>query len=337
MSCCVIITHCAIFAPMNKILFLILLIFSFISESGYSQSKNTLCLAFYNLENLFDTIDNPQTDDQDFLPTGVYQWNSVRYDNKLKNMSKVIQSLNDNTGPDILGVCEIENRSVLHDLTKQSSIKSMQYDIVHRDSPDERGIDVALLFKKKKFIVLQKDWISPDLSQDKTRESLAVQLQDMRKKNFWVLVVHAPSRREGKDISEKKRLAVSKAVTEFISKIQKEYPGESIFIVGDFNDTHKDMSMQEYEKMGFKNAMAPIDPKEIGSLMYNKEWFIFDQILYFNAQTLSASENTAKIFAPEWLKQHGDPKYEGSPLRTFGGKKYLNGYSDHFPVSIQIN
>lgn len=305
-------------------------------NSIFAQKTQSLSLAFYNLENLFDTIDEPGKDDQDFLPDGMYRWNTERYRNKLANMSKVIKSLNGNQCPDILGVCEIENRRVLSDLINQPALSGMQYAIVHRESPDERGIDVALIYRKKKLKVIHQHWITPELNGDKTRECLAVRLQDKKKQNFWVMVVHAPSRREGKEISDPKRMVVSNAVISYYSEIRKKYPGESVYLVGDFNDGPSDLSMQKYVEAGFKNAMIPLQNDKIGTLKYNNDWFIFDQILYFNGNKLTANPESASIFNPDWLKQHGDPKYEGSPFKTFGGRKYLNGYSDHFPVQMKI-
>lgn len=330
------ITPVRIFAPMSKKHFVFLVWFIVAGLQTLAQGNPSLNLAFYNLENLFDTLDNSQSLDEDFLPSGIYQWNSLRYANKLNNMSKVIGSINKNEGPDILGVCEVENKAVLTDLISREVLKPYSYEIIHRESPDERGIDVALLYNKKKLKALHQEWISPDIGSDKTREVLFARLQSVKGKNFWVVVVHAPSRREGKEISEAKRLSVSESVCTHIKILQGKYPQESFFLMGDFNDEPSDSSMSLYSSIGFVNAMKPIQNDSIGTLKYGNQWFIFDQILYANQTSLKADSGSVQIFAPEWLKQHGEPKYEGSPLRTFGGKKYLNGYSDHFPVSIQI-
>jgi predicted extracellular nuclease len=313
--------------------------FVLINQAFCITPPDSTMIAFYNVENLFDTIDDPNKNDADFLPNSDYKWNTEKYNNKLHNLSSVIASMNNGFGPTILGVCEIENKNVLNDLTKQPLIKNKKYNIVHYESADERGIDVGLLYKKDQVKVLTSGVLRPDLSKwkDKTRDVLYVQLKLNNREKIWVMVCHLPSRREGQEESDPKRVVVANMIASFRDSLLKNNPLEKLFIIGDFNDEPENNSMKFITSLKGHNAMQILKAKGEGSSMYNNEWIMLDQIVYFQSDgKCLVNPASAEIFDPNWLKQHGNPKYEGSPLRTFGGRKYLNGYSDHFPVSIQL-
>ena len=159
-------------------LFHVLSFFLVMGQASCSTPPDSVMIAFYNVENLFDTLDDPNKNDEDFLPDSDYKWNSEKYHNKLHNLSRVIASMNNGFGPTILGVCEIENKQVLLDLSKQPLIMNKKYNVVHYESDDERGIDVGLLYKKDQVKVLTSGILRPDLSKwkDKTRDVLFVQL-----------------------------------------------------------------------------------------------------------------------------------------------------------------
>jgi predicted extracellular nuclease len=313
--------------------------FVLVNQASCSTPPDTTMIAFYNVENLFDTIDNPNKNDEDYLPNSDYNWNAEKYNNKLQNLSRVIAALNNGNGPTILGVCEIENKQVLLDLTQSPAIKNKNYSVVHYESNDERGIDVGLLYKKDQATVLNAGILRPDLSKwnDKTRDVLYVQLKLNNGEKIWVLVCHLPSRREGQEESDPKRVVVASKIATFRDSLLQANPTEKIFIIGDFNDEPDNNSMKIITGNEGHNAMQSLQLEGKGSAMYKGEWDMLDQIVYYESKgKCNVLPSSANIFEPSWLKQHGNPKYEGSPLRTFGGKKYLNGYSDHFPVSIQL-
>lgn len=330
-----------------------LLLCLFLSSPLFSQTSaddKTYTVAFYNLENLFDTLNDPITRDEEFTPEGDNQWGTERYTNKLNNLAKVISSMNNGKGPDVLGVCEVENFRVLKDLINTPVLKKLGYGIVHQESRDQRGIDVALLYKEDVL-----PWVSfttlpvplPD-SVPPTRDIMLIQTQlDDYPINF--IVCHFPSRSEGKEASEYKRVEAGKVVKHFIDSLLTQNPKDNILIMGDFNDEPGDSSINKIIGAGdpdvkelktLYNLMSPLKNSGKGSYKYRDEWNMLDQIivsvnLYAGNNGLQYAKGSVGIFAEDWMKQT-EPKYLGSPLRTFGGRKYLAGYSDHFPVYINI-
>jgi predicted extracellular nuclease len=323
-------------------------------------------VAFYNLENLFDTVDGPN-DDAEFLPSSANQWNTDRYQSKLKNMSKVIDSI----APDILGVVEVENAFVLEDLRKHC--RSMQisplgdtenddrkplgsdFEIVHRESPDARGIDVALIYNRKKFYTTGV-YMTPVTLADgyATRSIMRVHLVErLTGDSLAVFVNHWPSRRGGA-ASAASRMAAATALTQSLQN-NPSIPA-NFLLMGDFNDDPEDISITEGLNAG--DAYRPIvnlayiaraQDTTVGTLAWFDGWNMFDQImvsrpLYFaNAHRTNDNGGAAsnpsqpkiKVYKRPWMLQHGG-KYEGWPLRTFAGKKYMNGFSDHLPVYTDL-
>ncbi len=325
-----------------------------IAVKGSPKEPAPFTVAFYNVENLFDTIDDPKINDADFLPAGKYVWNSERLAIKLKNMAKVIAQLGDPNGPEILGLSEVENRQVLEMLVKQPAIKSGKYGIAHIDSPDERGIDVALIFKKKAFTMVSvKAYPVALASGDFTRDVLLVKGMVMGKYPLHIMVNHWPSRRGGAAKSEPARMVAAKVVRMVTDSIRKADPTAAIVIMGDLNDDPdspsltKDLNasttMEAATESFLMNVMAGIhDRNSHGSLLYDGKWNLFDQIII--SHPLASGQNkmkyvdgSATVYQPEWLRiQEGRDK--GAPLRTFEGNRFQNpGYSDHFPTFIRLN
>lgn len=314
------------------------------------QDKKKVMIAFYNVENLFDTIHEPNKFDEEFTPKGNKEWGSERYQNKLNNLAKVISSMNDGKGPDVLGMCEVENFRVLKDLVNTPALKKLGYGIVHIESRDERGIDNALLYKEDVL-----PWISfttlpvplPD-SVPPTRDIMLIQ-SEIEGYLIEFIVCHFPSRSEGQAQSEYKRIAAAKVVKHIVDSLLAEDEKDNILIMGDFNDEPIDSSMLKVmgaadpavkQLSSLFNLMFPLKNKGLGSYKYRDDWNMLDQIvvsagLISELNGLRYVKEGASIFAEEWMKQT-EPKYLGSPLRTFGGPKYLAGYSDHFPVYITI-
>lgn len=298
-------------------------------------------LAFYNLENLFDTIDG-SNDDAEFLPTGKNQWNSDKYQKKLLNMSRVIDSIR----PDILGVCEVENASVLQDLMKFSALfkhgsSFNAYRLVHRESPDARGIDVALIYNMTKFKATGVYEIPVKLHDNHaTRNILAVHLLNYQSNDSLVVFVnHWPSRSQGEEKSRVNRISAALALSGYLES--KSNLPSNWAAVGDFNDNPTDSSILHYLKAGNEYASAVnlaymyrINNPELGSLKYNGKWDLFDQIILSRSLYHINSHYgipQQQIFNRSFLIQ-ADGRFAGYPFRTYGGKTFLNGFSDHLPV-----
>lgn len=306
----------------------------------------SLTVAFYNLENLFDIYDDEDTLDNDFLPTADKKWTEKRYRNKLKKLSFSISEIGKEEtqkAPAIVGFAEVENKLVIKDLLKAKHLKDLPYDFVHYNSDDERGIDVALIYDTTAFNVLHSEVFKLDLfteegKRDFTRDILLVTglLHDEK---IHVIVNHWPSRRKGANQTEEKRLLASEKVQEIITLLRSEEENPKIIIMGDFNDGPIDNSIKNLVlSQDLYNPMATLKSRERGSLSHNFEWNLFDQILittnfFERGKTLTFEE--ADIFDAQFLKLYNG-KYKGNPYRTYVGKKYKGGYSDHFPVYINL-
>jgi predicted extracellular nuclease len=312
-----------------------------------AQAQKQLIVAFYNQESLFDTINDPDKNDEEFLPM-----EHRKYTNKINNMAKVIASMNEGNGPDILGMCEVENDNVLNDLTKNKQLAKLKYGFVRFDSPDERSIDNALLYQSKKFtLVASKAYpvIFSDNPKWKTRDILMVKLMVKQTKTpLIVLVNHFPSRIGGEAESAPKRKQAATVLRNVYDSIVKADPSTPVIMMGDFNDEPTDESMKqvlnakghtsELANTDLFNAMYELKEQKKGSHYYKNEWSALDQIIMSNNLVSCTGKvcyktQSVSIYQQDWMiEQEG--KYKGSPLRTFGGQKYLNGYSDHLPVYV---
>ena len=298
-------------------------------------------IGFYNVENLFDTLDHPQVIDEEFLPNGANKWTNARYQRKLQNLSQVIAKMN----PDILGLCEIENRTVLEDLVRHPNLAGKKYQIVHFDMDDARGVDVALLYKPavfKPFVIKKikfKDPAEPDF---KTRDILWVKGL-FNKDTLQVAVNHWPSRRGGK---EDKRLVAATALKHTVDSVLRINPLSNIVMMGDFNDDPANRSIKKIllaeneagEEILF-NAAEPTFKKGYGTLGFNGAWNLFDQMILSKSLTTSKTHYVAQSFTifvePQMQERSG--KYKGFPRRTFVQGQYdPDGFSDHFPVFIVL-
>ena len=300
-------------------------------------------IAFYNLENLFDLVDDQQTNDNDFLPMSVKKWTPKRYENKLIKLGFAISNIGRReTGkhPTVVGLAEIENAKVIEDLIGSKHLEHCNYDYVHYNSLDERGIDVALIYDTNAFEVLYSETYTikltdDDGSPDYTRDILLVTgLLDGEK--IHVIVNHWSSRREGEKETEHKRMVSSNKVGEVITSLRLENEDAKIIVIGDFNDDpHSNSIKQLAENHTLFNPMETLRSYNRGTTKHNYQWNLFDQIL-ISANFFKTSEDlfeyfSANIFDEDFLKLFNG-KYKGTPFRTYVGKKYKGGYSDHFPV-----
>lgn len=308
-----------------------------------SQGASSLRLAFYNVENLFDTIDDPHTRDNDFLPISKLKWNSERYTTKLLRLGEIIQAIDQQSTLACMGLAEVENKQVLADLLKaHSSFKS-----IHFNSSDTRGIDVCLLYNERLFKPLTSYLCKFKKDEDPKlfmREVLLVK-GVLAKDTIYLLVNHWPSRREGKEKTDNKRIAAAMLTQEIIDSIYTSRPSAKLILMGDFNDEPTDESMSvmlQIQSAKNKISSELINPflklkqEGRGTCRYKREWLLFDQILISNAFINKKGSQSIQpiIFNPDWLFYKKD--INSGPFRTYMGNTYYGGYSDHFPVYIEF-
>lgn len=327
------------------------------------QTVKPFRVAFYNLENLFDTVDGPN-DDAEFLPNSANAWNGDRYNSKLRNMAKVIDSI----APSILGLVELENAFVLEDLRANSSVMKGRFEIAHRESPDLRGIDVALMYNAELFRI-SGIYMTPITLPDgyATRSIMRVHLVEKGTgDSLAVFINHWPSRRGGA-ASAASRMVAATALAQTLQN-NPTIPA-NFLIMGDFNDDPEDPSITERLQAGdaFHSIvnlafLARQADSTIGTIAWHTGWNMFDQImisrplyyanLHSHESAGSGSEKTQShlhsyenklwgspqinVYKRPWMLQHDGNKYDGWPLRTFAGKKYMNGFSDHLPVYTDL-
>ena len=310
---------------------------------------------FYNVENLFDTLDTPNTNDQDFLPDGDYVWNTERYYEKLHHIARVVTDVGDETYPALIGLCEVENLDVLKGLTLATSLKDAGYEIVHKQSPDYRGIDVALLYRPDLFNLIEyKTWQVwfPFDNNYSTREVLYVQGELPGNNKLHVFVNHWPSRSGGEIETRPKRIFVAELVRSKVDSLLAIDPEARIVITGDFNDEPTDLSI-----VSGLNAFSSFDKPENdrlynpshylqkninkGSYKYKGSWNMLDQFiisgsLLDTSGNIYSSQHDVHLFEADYLLERDKTYLGDKPYRTYLGSYYNGGYSDHLPVYIDI-
>ncbi len=362
---------------MRKILFtlsaaLLLVPFALLAQEKKADKakKQSYVIGFYNLENLFDTYHDEGHNDYEYLPDGGNNWTDAKYQKKLQNMAKVIAEMKkDNKAwHAVLGVSEIENRHVLEDLVAEPAIAEANYQIIHYDSPDRRGVDCALLYRPEVFTYLESEavpftftpsridwsqWSQEDMDAFRTRDILMVRGM-LGDEMFAFLVCHLPSRLGGKGADLRPRgaeIAYQRAM-----RLQEEFPGIKIVVMGDMNDNPGDVSMTDYlhgketiEEMADDDFFDPflrMIKDGYSSLYYRGEGNIFD-IIMVNKALADAEEGTfeiqpiikgkyyGRVFSKPFMTNQSG-QYKGTPFRTFSGGSFVGGFSDHYPTYIVI-
>ncbi|MEZ5044242.1 MAG: endonuclease/exonuclease/phosphatase family protein [Saprospiraceae bacterium] len=330
------------------------LLFSFIANAQEKQSYRVGAIGFYNFENLFDTADDPRIKDEEFTPKGANNWTPELYQQKLENLAKVVAEMGTDVTPDgmgILGVAEVENRKVLEDFVAHPKLRDRKYQIVHFDSPDFRGIDVALLYQAKYFSVETARAIPLALFEDNgtrkyTRDILMVS-GSFDGDPIHVFVNHWPSRSGGASATQAYRNAAALKVKILSDSLMQLDPKAKIVIMGDLNDDPSSPSVKKVlgakakttavKEKGFFNPMYTNFKKGLGTLAYRDAWNLFDQIIIseglVNAPDTTYRFYSARVFSPNYLYQKTG-HFKGYPFRSFSGNTYIGGYSDHFPVYI---
>jgi len=313
-------------------------------------------IAFYNCENFFDTLNDPFKADDDFTPEGNYHYTAAIYQAKVHNLATVLQQLGSpitSDGPALIGTAEIENDQVLHDLVKSPEIKDRNYQFVHFDSPDPRGIDVALIYNPRYFKVMKAEALPTDISKyaekgGKTRDVLHV-IGLLAGDTIHVFVNHWPSRRGGQAASNPLRAIAASISKRVIDSLMHQNPGTRVIEMGDLNDDPTDPSViKVLQAKGARDQVLPgglYNPftayilKGIGTLAFNDAWNLFDQIMV-SSGLLNGDQGywkfyKSEIFSRDFLKEHSG-QYRGYPRRSFDGTTWNNGFSDHFPVLVYL-
>ncbi len=332
-----------------------LLIISVVSFSQKNNYKVSI-IGFYNLENLYDTINNPEVDDEEFLPNSARNYNTSIYLDKIERLSDVIAQMGTEITPDglaILGVAEIENDTVLTDLVNSAKLKNRKMKIVHYNSPDRRGVDVAMLYNPKYFRVL-------------TSAPLFVQLPGGSKESFFtrdilyvkgildgdtvhVYVNHWPSRSGGEERSIPARAAAAGVARKHMDSLIAINPASKIVLMGDLNDDPVSPSLtkiigskgniKDVKENEMFNPWVDMYKKGIGTSPYQDAWGLFDQVVisgsWLNKEQPGYHYSRQIIFNREFMVQKTG-KYRGYSKRTWDGTVYNYGYSDHFPVYVMM-
>lgn len=334
----------------------ILFFVAFACFCAFLRAQEKLRVVSYNVENLFDTMDNPDKDDDEFLPKGLMRWNDYKYWTKLRNITRVITAIGEMESPAIIGLVEIENDSVLFDLCRRSSLRAQKYEYLCTNSPDVRGVNVGFLYQRDKFKLLSKnEYVVTPLEKDgrPTRNILHVVGRVISGDTLDVFVCHFPSRRDGQMASEPYRMKAAKTLKTKTDSLFAIRSSANILIMGDFNDQPNDKSLA-----AVLNAVSlksdTISSKQLvnifrhrfgetdfGTYKYQGEWDLIDQFivsgnLLSGSASISIVKDSPRIFQPDFLREK-DVTYGGfKPFRTNLGPNYLGGFSDHFPIVLDL-
>ena len=332
----------------TNLFWLVLALFLGSCTSEKRSLKNEYTIVSYNVENLFDTVDDPKIADEEFLPESEKKWDIVRYQKKLNDLSRVISEVNAKELPEIVGLVEIENRTVIEDLIQTEPLKDQGYTIIHEESPDFRGIDVALIYRKDAFHEIMHETLPvvfPDNPEFKTRDILHVTGQ-IKNITVHIFVNHWPSRVGGDEKTEPKRVLAASVLKAKIDDILAADPKALIIIMGDMNDEPTNKSLVEI--LGAKspdsgaklvNLMIPDDTSGLGTYFYSGNWNMLDNLVVsdelISGKRFHIVDQKGFIYSSNWMiytNKSGDK----TPNRSYVGSKYVGGVSDHFPVYLKL-
>ncbi len=317
-------------------------------------------VVFYNFENLFDTINTPGVHDEEFTPEGPKKWNSAKYLKKVGNLERVLFDIaaENRDYPVVIGASEIENRSVLEDVIATPKLAPANYRIVHFDSPDARGVDVAFYYRPDVFKLEGSAAVPfkmPDMPNFRTRDFVTM-WGTIENEPFFFIVNHWPSRLGGKEASAPKRIEAARQVRHIIDSVAQLTPEMKFVVMGDLNDDATDASVVEglhaqgrikdIQSGDMFNPFIALLKAGHGTLAYRDEWNLFDNIIVsgnlatgstgkLKIQPMGNSKFYGGIFRRPYMLQR-EGQYKGYPLRTFVGNNFQGGFSDHFPVYINI-
>lgn len=316
-----------------------------------SRKVQVAGIAFYNWENLFDTIpNNPEGRDLEFTPKGQRQWDGRKYWEKVGNLAFAISQFATKTtpiGPAIIGVSEIENRSVMEDVVRHPDLSKWNLQVVHHDSPDARGVDVGLLYNPRYFKLENVTNHRLTTIPYRTRDQMCV-VGSLLGQRIAVIVNHWPSRIGGQQKSEPNRVAAATLCKSIADSLWNVDPEIGVIIMGDLNDDPQDKSCAEViggkknpdgvQAHGFFNPFWSKLDSGIGTLAYKSSWNLFDQIILSGNLVNTTDDGHWKFFEAKVLNfdflKDTEGNRQGYPKRTYSAGSYLGGYSDHFPTEV---
>lgn len=323
-----------------------LLLLSFITLQSFAQKGGAKAnVVFYNVENLFDTKDDTTTLDDDFTPTGKKEWTDERYEKKLTDLAQVILAANDGETPDLIGLCEVENRTVVEDLMKAGELGSGGYAVIHENSPDKRGIDVAFAYKRNVFRYMghEKYGIRYEEEPETTTRDILHVKGMMYGYETHIFVNHWSSRRGGQEESEFKRLKAASILRSKADSVLVQNSRALIIAMGDFNDHPDNKSMTnmlDSDPKGIgplENLAYQFQMDSLGTYNFRGKWGMLDQFLVSkNVQKAGKANFEMSIYKdPSILYE--DAEKGPVPNRTYAGPKYVGGISDHLPIRLQVS
>ncbi|MGE5796237.1 MAG: hypothetical protein ACM34N_05595 [Ignavibacteria bacterium] len=338
---------------MKKLFFFFIIIIDFCLTSAQNKSADTIFTAFWNLENLFDTTDDPGKEDEEFTPAGDKEWTEEKLEKKLFKLAGAVRSMNNGSGPDILGVCEVEHQALLDSMTR-NYLPDINYKTAYAESPDARGIDNGLIYNAVKFSFLSVSADTVNLPDgEQTRLILNVNLKSGTGDTLIIFVNHWPSRRTGRNESEEKRIRAAEILKNRIDFYSNKISDPKIILMGDFNDEPDNNSISKTLKAN------PFDCENVfkiragelynlsylefknggGSYKHKDDWNMLDQIIISAGLADESGREflcgSFEVYKPHFLQTYSG-KYQGTPFPTYGGLRYLGGCSDHYPVTVKI-
>lgn len=333
---------------MKKILFLLFLLV----DLPLPSAQERMTVMFYNTENLFDTADDPDKDDDAYTPDGDYRWTNRRYFNKLDAISKVIVAADEDNAPGLVGLCEVENETVMTDLVSRSALRAAGYRFVMTDSPDLRGVDVALMYRRSYYQYISHESLGVSLAPLKntpTRDVLHVTGRIASGDTLDIYVCHWPSRIGGVEQTEPLRMRAAQVVRKSVERVFEERCKPYVIIMGDLNDgpgmpalslVLETKPYMEAANLDDRNLVSVMDGLIDGSYRYEGYWDQYDQFVVSASllNGLGCTEiRSARVFDFGFLLED-DNDYGGlKPMRTYHGRKYQNGYSDHLPIGLELS
>ena len=303
----------------------------------YGQNFRELNLVFYNVENLFDVRNDSLTLDDEFLPTGARGWSKKRFEKKKDDLAKVILASCGFNHPDIVGMAEVENRYVLEQLVENSPLKQLSYKIIHKDSPDERGIDVALIYRATVTpFYFQYIPLIDNNSIMSTREILYAAFTTSDGDTLHVFFNHWPSRYQGQSLTESFRIIAAQTLRKKIDELVATYENPNVIVMGDLNDQPENRSIRTLlSSVGDLRNLSSEWKKGQGTLKYRQTWQVFDQIIV-SESLFKSFDVEGTIIANDFLLEP-DPQFKGKRLnRTYIGYRYHGGFSDHLPIRLKL-
>ena len=308
---------------MYRIIYIIFL--SLIFSLPILAEKSSLCIVSYNVENLFDTQHDTLKNDSSFLPEGMHHWTYRRYQTKIDRIAQVLVNIGGWESVPLVGLCEVENARCLRNLCYK--LRRFHYKYVHYDSPDERGVDVALLYDSTRLSILNSRALSLSLDGDATRDILYVSALYEQRDTVHVMMCHLPSQLGGASNTDWKRQRAKSLIQSQIDSIFLFQPSANIVVMGDMNTSAQD------DLTGMVNLMIPIQKMGQGTHKYQGIWTCLDQ--FYVSQSI-ATKATTTIFSPWWLLEEDTKYLDYKPHRTYIGFRYNDGYSDHLPIVLHL-